>query len=103
MKTHNTKMWAGAALITLLVMAGCAGKDDMGMDEMKKEAMTSEMKTGSGMKEMDSKMETLSHKKMNTDMGMEMPEPMESKMDEKMGTMKTKMDESMESDMKKME
>jgi outer membrane murein-binding lipoprotein Lpp len=103
MKTHNMKMWAGAALITLFVMAGCAGKDEMGMHEMKKETMTSEMKTDSGMKKMDSKMDTMSHKKMNTDMEGEMPEQMESKMDEKMDTMKTEMDESMGSDMKKME
>ena len=103
MKTHNTKMWAGAVLITLFVMAGCAGKDDMGMDEMKKETMTSEMTKDSGMKNMDSKMDDMSHINMNTDMEKEMPEHMESKMDEEMDTMKTEMDESMESDMKKME
>ncbi len=68
MKTHNTKMWASAALITLLVMAGCAGKDDMGMDEMKKETMTSEMKTDSGMKKMDSKMDTMETESMGSDM-----------------------------------
>lgn len=97
MKTHNTKMWASAALITLLVMAGCAEKDDMGMDEMKKETMASEMKTDSSMKKMDSKMDTMSHKTSDTDMK-KMPEQMKSKMDGKMDTMKTEMDESMGTD-----
>lgn len=95
MKTHNTKMLAGAALMTLFVMAGCAGKDDMGMNEMEKETMASEMKTDSGMNKMDSKMDDMSHKKMSTNMEKEMPEQMD--------TMKTEMDESMGSDMKKME
>ena len=57
MKKHTVKMWAAAVLITLFVLAGCVGKDDMGMDEMKKETMTAEMKTDSGMKKMDSKMD----------------------------------------------
>jgi hypothetical protein len=57
MKKHNVKMWAVAVLITLFVLAGCAGKDDMGADEMKKGTLTSEMKTDSGMKKMDSKMD----------------------------------------------
>ena len=95
-------MWVGAALITLFVMAGCAGKDEMGMDEMKKETVTSEMTKDSGMKEVDSKMDTMPHKNLDTDMK-KMSEQMESKMDGKMDTMKTEMDESMGSDMKTME
>ncbi len=79
MKIYNTKMWAGAALITLFVMAGCAGKDEMGMDQMKKETMASEMTKDSGMKKMD------------------------SKIDQEMETMETAMDDSMGSDMKTME
>jgi len=67
MKTHNMKMWAGAALIILFVMAGCAGKDEMGMHEMKKETMTSEMKTDSGMKKMDT-MKTEMDESMGSDM-----------------------------------
>ena len=89
-------------MITLFVMAGCAGKDEMGMDEMKKETVTSEMTKDSGMKEVDSKMDTMSHKNLDTDMK-KMSEQMESKMDGKMDTMKTEMDESMGSDMKTME
>lgn len=59
MKKHNVKMWSAVVLITLFVLAGCAGKDDMDMDEMKKETMTAEMKTDSGVKKMDSKMDTM--------------------------------------------
>lgn len=64
MKNSTTKMLAGAALITLFVMAGCAGKDEMAMDEMKKETMKAEMITESGMQKMDSKMDDMSHEKM---------------------------------------
>lgn len=84
MKKQNVKMWAAAVLVTLFVLGGCAEKDDMdidmAMDEMKKETMTAEMKTDSGMKTMDSKMDDMSNNKMATEM-----------------------DESMKGDMHKME
>lgn len=101
MKKQNVKMWATAAMMTLLVLAGCAGKDDIGMYEMKKETMKSEMKTDSAMKKMDSMADDMSHKEMKTDMVKEMPEKVESTMMEEMDSMKKEMDESMESDMKK--
>ena len=101
MKKYTAKMWTTAAMITLFVLAGCAGKDDMGMDEMKKETMTAEMKTDSAMKKMDSVTDDMSHKKMKTDMAKEMPEKVESMMTEEMDSMKKEMDESMESDMQK--
>lgn len=102
MKIQNTKMLAAAALITLFVMAGCAGKDDMGMDDMNKKTMSTEMKTESTMGTMDSTMDDMSHKKMESDMK-KMPEKMESEMAEKMDTMKTEMDETMGNEMKTME
>jgi outer membrane murein-binding lipoprotein Lpp len=101
MKKQNVKMWTTAAMITLLILAGCAGKDDMGMDEIKKDTMKSAMKTDSAMKKMDSMADDMSHKEMKTDMVKEMPEKVESTMMEEMDSMKKEMDESMESGMKK--
>ena len=98
MKIKNAEMLAGAVLITLFVLTGCAGTDDMGMEGMKGDTM-SEMKTDSGMKKMGSEMKDMSHKKMDT----EMAEPMKPKIDDKMETMKNGMEVQMKDDMKKMQ
>ena len=95
MKNYNVKMLVGAVLLAGFVLSGCAGTDEMGMHEMKKETMTSEMKTGSEMKKMDSETMDMSHEKMDS----EMAEPMKSEME----TMKSGMEEQMDDGMKKME
>lgn len=107
MKNYNVKMLVGAVLLTGFVLSGCATKDKMGMHEMKKETMASEMKTGSEMKKMDSETMDMSHEKMDSktmDMSHEkmdskMAEPMKSEMD----TMKSGMEEKMDDGMEKME
>lgn len=81
MKNYKMKMLAAVALITVFVMSGCAEKKEMGMDEMKKGTMESEMSHDDSMKKMD-------HKAMDAEMT---------------DTMKPEMDTSMESDMKKMQ
>lgn len=56
MKHHNVKKVAGVMLIALCVLSGCAGKDEMGMTEMKKDSMESEMTHDTEMKKMDGDM-----------------------------------------------
>jgi len=97
MKSYKMKMLAATVLVTVFVLSGCAGKDEMGMDDMKKGTMESEMKNHNTMEKMNPSMMEASSKKMNA----EMNDAMKPKMDQHMDTTKSGMDTSMENDMKK--
>lgn len=97
MKKLTAKMLTSATVISLLVLAGCAAKDEMAMDHIQNETM----KTESGMQKMGSMKDDMSHTKMEADMASEMSDKAETSMMKKADTMSNEMDASMEGKMQK--